>query len=193
VKRASRRDALSLGINRHVFYGWVMLAVGGLAVFASGPGQSHIFSVYITPISNDLGISRTSIASAYAAATLLAAFGLPFVGRLIDRVGVRRVALGVAVAFGFANIAFGRIAGLLSLALAFGALRFLGQGSLMLSSNYLVSQWFNRSSNPCAPKKVAARSMSLELKYSPGIPQPPALSIRSVSLELPLRGVKKIT
>ncbi len=121
-----------------------MLAVGGLAVFASGPGQSHIFSVYITPISNDLGISRTSIASAYAAATLLAAFGLPYVGRLIDRVGVRRVALGVAVPFGFANIAFGQVAGLLSLALAFGALRFLGQGSLMLSSNYLVSQWFSR-------------------------------------------------
>ncbi len=121
-----------------------MLGVGGLAVFASGPGQSHIFSVYITPISDDLGISRTSIASAYAAATLLAAFGLPYVGRLIDRVGVRRVALSVAVLFGFANIALGQVAGLLSLALAFGALRFLGQGSLMLSSNYLVSQWFNR-------------------------------------------------
>ena len=144
MKHASLRDALSLGINRHVFYGWVMLGVGGLAVFASGPGQSHIFSVYITPISNDLGISRTSIASVYAVATLLAAFGLPYVGRLIDRVGVRRVALGVAIAFGFANIAFGRVAGLLSLALAFGALRFLGQGSLMLSSNYLVSQWFSR-------------------------------------------------
>jgi MFS family permease len=144
VKHGSLRDALSLGVNRHVFYGWVMLGVGGLAVFASGPGQSHIFSVYITPISDDLGISRTSIASAYAAATLLAAFGLPYVGRLIDRVGVRRVALSVAVLFGFANIALGQVAGLLSLALAFGALRFLGQGSLMLSSNYLVSQWFNR-------------------------------------------------
>jgi MFS family permease len=138
------RDALSLGINRHIFYGWVMLGVGGLAVFASGPAQSHIFSVYITPISNDLAISRTSISSAYAAATLLAAFGLPYIGRLIDRVGVRWVALGVAILFGFANFAFGHVAGLLSLALGFGALRFLGQGSLMLSSNYLVSQWFDR-------------------------------------------------
>jgi len=121
-----------------------MLGVGGLAMFASGPGQSHIFSVYITPISDDLDLSRTSISSVYAAATLLAAFGLPYVGRLIDRVGVRRVVLAVAIAFGFANVAFGWIAGLLSLALAFGALRFLGQGSLMLSSNYLVSQWFSR-------------------------------------------------
>ncbi len=140
-----------------------MLAVGGLAVFASGPGQSHIFSVYITPISNDLGISRTSIASAYAAATLLAAFGLPYVGRLIDRVGVRPVALGVAVAFGFANIAFGQVTGLLSLALAFGALRFLGQGSLSLSSNYLVSQWFNRRRGIALSLTALGFSLSMAL------------------------------
>jgi len=169
VKHASLRDALSLGINRHVFYGWVMLGVGGLAVFASGPGQSHIFSVYITPISNDLGISRTSISSAYAAATLLAAFGLPYVGRLIDRVGVRRVALGVAIAFGFANLAFGQIAGLLSLALAFGALRFLGQGSLMLSSNYLVSQWFSRRRGIAL--SLAALGFSLSMALHPPLAQ----------------------
>ena len=135
---------MSLAINRHVFYGWVMLGVGSLAVFASGPGQSHIFSVYIAPLSEDLALSRTSISSAYAAATLLAAFGLPLVGRLIDRLGVRRVALGVALLFGLANIAFGQVTGLVSLALAFMALRFLGQGSLMLSGNYLVSQWFSQ-------------------------------------------------
>jgi MFS family permease len=144
VKHTTLRDALSLGINRHVFYGWVMLGVGGLAFFASGPGQSHIFSVYLSPISDDLGISRTSVSSAYALATLVAAFGLPYVGRLIDRLGVRRVALGVAVLFGLAAIGFGRVAGLMSLALGFAALRFLGQGSLALGSSYLVSQWFSR-------------------------------------------------
>ena len=144
VNNKTLRDALSLGINRRVFYGWVMLGVGGLAFFASGPGQSHIFSVYVSPISDDLGISRTSVSSAYALATLVAAFGLPYVGRLIDRIGVRRVALGVAVLFGLAAIGFGRVAGLVSLALGFAALRFLGQGSLALSSSYLVSQWFSR-------------------------------------------------
>lgn len=144
MNQRSLRDAASLHINRHVFYGWVMLAVGGLAVFASGPAQSHIFSVYVTPISADLGLSRASISSAYAVATLAAALALPYVGRLIDRVGVRRVVLWVAILFGFANLAFGRVTGLVSLAFAFGALRFLGQGSLMLSANYLVAQWFSR-------------------------------------------------
>jgi MFS family permease len=157
------RDALSLSINRHVFYGWVMLGVGGLTFFATGPAQSHIFSVYISPISNDLGISRTSISSAYAIATLAAALGLPYIGRLIDRFGVRRVVLSVAILFGFANIAFGHVAGLTTLALAFGALRFLGQGSLALSANYLVSQWFSRKRGIALSLTALGFSVSMAL------------------------------
>jgi MFS family permease len=138
------RDSLALRINQRIFYGWVMLGVAALGMFASGPGQSHIFSVFITPIGEDLGISHTSVSSAYAMATLVAAFGLPYVGRLVDRYGVRPVMLTVAVLLGFSAIAFGAVAGLATLALGFAALRFLGQGSLMLSSANLVAQWFNR-------------------------------------------------
>jgi MFS family permease len=138
------RDSLALRINQRFFYGWVMLGVAALGMFASGPGQSHIFSVFILPIGRDLGISQTSVSSAYAMATLVAAFGLPYVGRLVDRYGVRPVMLTVAVLLGFAAITFGAVAGMVSLALGFAALRFLGQGSLMLCSANLVAQWFNR-------------------------------------------------
>ena len=121
-----------------------MLAVAALGLFASGPGQSHIFSVFIAPISEDLGVSRTSVASAYAFATLVAALGLPYVGRLIDRFGARHVVLAVALLFGAAAMAFGQVANLFWLTVGFGALRFLGQGSLMLNCANLVAQWFDR-------------------------------------------------
>ena len=141
---AQQRDALALQINHRFFYGWAMLAVAALGMFASGPAQSHLFSVFIRPISEDLGISRTAVSSAYAGATLLAAFGLPYVGRLVDRFGVRRVVLVVALLFGAACIAFGQVDHIVLLALGFAALRFLGQGSLMLCSANLVAQWFSR-------------------------------------------------
>jgi MFS family permease len=141
---ARHRDALALQINQRLFYGWVVVAVAALGLFASGPGQSHLFSVFILPISQDLGLSRTSISSAYALATLAAAFGLPYVGRLVDRYGVRPVLLAVAALFGASACAFGLITNLALLALGFGALRFLGQGSLMLSCTNLVAQWFSR-------------------------------------------------
>ena len=121
-----------------------MLAVASLAMFASGPGQSHTFSVFLLPISEDLGISRTSVSSAYAFATLVAALGLPRVGRLVDRHGVRTVLIGVGAALGAAAIAFGAVSGFVVLTLGFAALRFFGQGSLMLCAGNLASQWFDR-------------------------------------------------
>ena len=138
------RDALSRSLGARFFYGWAMLGIGALGYFASGPAQSHTFSVFIGPISDGLGITRTSVATAYALATLIAAFGLPAMGRLVDRHGVRRVLIGVGLCFGLAAIAFGQVTGVVALCLGFGALRFLGQGSLMLTSANLVSQWFSR-------------------------------------------------
>ncbi len=138
------RDSMTLRINRHFYYGWVILAVATVGLFASGPGQSHIFSVFIGPIGEDLGVSATAIALAYMIATLVAATGLPFMGRLIDRFGPRRVALVVAALLGPACIGFGAVSGLLWLALGFAALRYLGQGSLMLNCSNLVAQWFER-------------------------------------------------
>ena len=121
-----------------------MLIIASLVMFASGPGQSHTFSVFLLPISEDLGISRTSVSSAYAFATLVAAFGLPHVGRMIDRHGVRKVLTVVGAALGTAGVAFGAVSGFVLLTLGFGALRFFGQGSLMLCAGNLVSQWFDR-------------------------------------------------
>lgn len=138
------RERIARAVDRRFFYGWAMLGAGALGYFASGPGQSHLFSVFITPIGDDLGLGRTSVSTAYALATLVAAFGLPYMGRLIDRFGVRRVLLGVSLAFGLAVIAFGHVGNMVALCAGFGALRFLGQGSLMLTSANLVSQWFSR-------------------------------------------------
>lgn len=134
----------ALNMKRRGSYGWVIVAVAALGIFVSGAGQSHTFSVFLVHIQADLGISATGIASAYAVATLAAAFGLPWMGRLVDRLGPRRMLLAVTVLLGLACVAFGAAAGYLWLAVGFAALRFLGQGSLMLNCSNLVSHWFNR-------------------------------------------------
>ena len=68
---------------------WILLAVAMVGLLASGPGQSHTFSVFVGPLSEALSLSRTELASAYGFATLVAAFGLPYSGRLTDRFGPR--------------------------------------------------------------------------------------------------------
>ena len=136
--------SVALKINRRIFYGWIILTVAALGIFVSGPGQSHTFSVFLVHIQADLGLSATAVSSAYAFATLAAAFGLPLMGRLLDRIGPRQLLLFVTLLLGLACIAFGAVAGILWLAVAFAALRFLGQGSLMLGCSNLVAHWFNR-------------------------------------------------
>ena len=138
------RDRLFAALSARAFYGWTILAVAGLGIFASGPGQSHTFSVFVEPIGADLGLSKAAIAGAYGLATLGAAFLLPQMGKLVDRHGPRRMTLVVALALGFACMAFGAAGGIVTLALGFGALRFLGQGSLMMNCANLVAQWFSR-------------------------------------------------
>lgn len=126
------------------FYGWVMLSFAGLGVFASGPGQSHTFSVFLDPIGQDLGLGKSAIASAYGLASLVAALLLPLMGKMLDRTGPRKMLLVVTLLLGFACIAFGAVGGLVTLSMSFGALRFLGQGSLMMGCANLTAQWFSR-------------------------------------------------
>jgi MFS family permease len=138
------REAAFSAISRRWFYGWTILVVAGLGIFTSGPAQSYTFGVFIGPIGDDLGISNASIASTYGLATFAAAFCLPYMGRLVDRFGARRMMTVVVLLLGAACLAFGAASSLVWLAVGFAALRFLGQGSLMLNCSNVVSQWFSR-------------------------------------------------
>lgn len=136
------REKAATAVGGKFYYGWLMVGVAGIGMFCSGPGQSYTFSVFIEPISRDLGISRTTIAAAYAIATLLAAFLLPRAGKLLDRLGPRATLLLVSILLGLACMFFGAAANFLWLAIGFGMLRFMGQGATMLSVSNLVAQWF---------------------------------------------------
>jgi len=130
-------------INAKFFYGWIIVGIANIGIFSSGPGQSHTFSVFVEPISQDLELSSASIASAYGLATLIAAFLLPYMGKIIDRYGARVSLIIISIILGISCIFFGAASNFLMLTVGFGFLRFFGQGSLMLGCANLVSQWFD--------------------------------------------------
>ena len=129
--------------NTKFFYGWIIVGVANLGIFSSGPGQSHTFSVFLGPISKDLELSNSSIASAYGLATLIAAFLLPYMGKIIDKYGPRTSLIIISIILGISCIFFGAASNFLMLTVGFGFLRFFGQGSLMLGCANMVSQWFD--------------------------------------------------
>lgn len=139
-----RRERLAHRINNRLYYGWLMLAVGMVGNFCSGPGQTFTVSVFIDPLIANFGLSRSAIASAYGTGTMIGALGLSFVGVLIDRHGSRLVLTGAGLMLGATCLLFPQAGGLAGLYLLFTAQRFFGQGSIPLACNNLVSQWFLR-------------------------------------------------
>ncbi len=140
---AIRSRAVSASANRF-YYGWLIVTISAVTMFSSGPGQSYTFSVFLDPISADLKVSHTEIATAYAVATLVAAFLLPRMGKQLDRYGPRHTLIVVGCLLGIACMFFGAAANFLWLAVGFAVLRFMGQGATMMCSANLVSQWFSR-------------------------------------------------
>ncbi len=126
------------------FSGWRILALASVTASLTGPGQTIGVSVFVDHFIVDLGISRSQVSAAYLVGTLVAALGLPMVGRKIDRVGVRTAMAAIGFAFGVALVGMAGVSGFVALTIGFFAIRFTGQGSLALVSNVAVTHWFDK-------------------------------------------------
>ncbi len=126
------------------FYGWRILGLAIITGGLTGPGQTIGVSVFVDQFISDLGMSRSEVSTAYLIGTLIAALGLPLIGRRVDRVGVRRAMTVIGVAFGAALVGMAGVQGFVALAIGFVAIRLLGQGSLMLVSTVAVTLWFEK-------------------------------------------------
>ncbi|MDA0351733.1 MAG: MFS transporter [Chloroflexi bacterium] len=124
------------------YYGWVIVGVGALVAFSSGPGQSFVFSVFIDSMIDDTGFSRSTISALYTVSTGVSALMVAVISRMADRWGARSNLILVGVAFGAACFGMAFSAGLAAFYVSFAGLRALGQGSLTINATLMVNQWF---------------------------------------------------
>jgi MFS family permease len=131
-------------VRLRFYYGWVVVAVATFAMFAATLTGGAGFSVFIAPMSRDLGWSRSVLAGALSAGTIVGALLAPFVGRLIDAYGSRAVltlcGAGIAVTL---TIVSG-VTSELTFVLAYGAARAIDMGALNLAVSTAVVNWFTR-------------------------------------------------
>ena len=95
------------------FPGWTMLGISAAAQFMSAPGQSYSVSAFKDPMRQTLEVSETSYALAYGFATIVSGLLLPWVGRLTDRYGARRVLSVVALLLGLGCLSMSQVSGTL--------------------------------------------------------------------------------
>ncbi|MFT7475114.1 MAG: MFS family permease [Verrucomicrobiales bacterium] len=122
-----------------------ILGLAALSSALTGPGQTIGVSVFIDHFVDDLDLSRPQVSGAYLVGTLTGSLFLPFIGRFIDRRGVRVAQMIIGVLFAGALVNMSFVSGLLSLAIGFTGIRLVGQGSLSLVSTVTVSLRFREN------------------------------------------------
>ena len=131
--------------SRYLFFpGWTMLGIAAAAQFMSAPGQSYSVAAFKGPMREGLGISETDYSLAYGFATLISGLSVPFIGRLVDRVGARRLLPIIAIFLGCACFWMSRMRTLSGVYVGFSLIRCLGQGALTLIAAWMVGEWFER-------------------------------------------------
>jgi MFS family permease len=147
--------------RRGIYYGWVVLFAGTAGIIMSVPGQTMGVSIYTDPLLISLHMSRVDLSMAYMLGTFGSALLLPFVGRLLDSIGSRAVAVFAAVGLAFWLVflsfsppicaRFGswthlspRWAGAIVAFVGFLGIRHFGQGELTIASRTMMGRWFER-------------------------------------------------
>ena len=127
-----------------MFYGWRVVFASAGIVFLTGGAFFYGFGTLITPITDEFGWSRASIAGAFALRTELSGVWAPVVGYLVDRVGPRRLLVAGVFLVGTGFILLSRIQTVWHLYMV-AALIAVGLGATAGPvAMAAVTQWFRR-------------------------------------------------
>lgn len=124
---------------------WLVVLGSTLSlIVGNGPIILFTFGVLLQPISAEFGWQRSVLASAVVASHVAGALMMPFVGALVDRYGVKRVALPAIVMFALATAAGGLLpASPMAFILLYSFLGLVGAGHSTLTYGRAVSTWFD--------------------------------------------------
>ena len=126
------------------YYGWVVVGASGATVFARMAPNITTLTIFIHPMSQELGWSRTLISGAVSAGALAALVLSPAVGWAIDRYGVRPVLVVSMLVLGLAMTSLAWATVPLTFYLAFAAARVVFHTAAPIGGSTVASRWFIR-------------------------------------------------
>ena len=136
-------NAAPPGLGRPpLFYGWVVVAVAALVILLAAGARSAP-GVFLLPMQQDLGLSRTTLSLAASLGLIMFGLGGPLSGTLMDRFGPRRVTAAglLIIAASFVGSAF--ISSVWQLHLIWGVLSGLGTGIVgSVLGATIANRWF---------------------------------------------------
>ena len=145
------------------FYGWVIVAVSGLNMFAGNVMGSIPFSLFIKPMEDEFDWSRTLISGAILVGNMAVIVVAPLAGYLADRYGPRVVLTVSSAIMGAAAVGLSQVDEVSTFYLAFGMGRALFFGSVQVATVTAVANWFIRRRGRAMAVYMMAPSISFIL------------------------------
>jgi MFS family permease len=129
-----------------VFYGWWIVLVAGIALAVhAAPILTFTFGVFLKSFSQEFSWSRGQVSLAVSLLTLGVTVAAPFLGRLVDRCGARRVILPSSLLFGVGVFSLYFLsAHLWHFYAIFLFLGVVGSGTSPVPYSKVLSRWFDR-------------------------------------------------
>ena len=127
-----------------LFYGWVIVGVG-IVVTCVGFGAMATLSVFLQPMAETMGWSRTGVATAALLNFLCMGAGAFLWGALSDRYGTRLVVLSGGAVLGLGMVAASRATTLLQFQLLFGTIVGVAAGAFYAPMTAVTTRWFTRN------------------------------------------------
>src|SRR5262245_4142220 len=124
-----------------LFYGWIIVGVG-IAITCVGFGAMLTLSIFLQPIAEAMGWTRTGIAAAAMLNFLCMGVGAFLWGSLSDRYGTRLVVLAGGVVLGLGMVLASQAGTLLQFQLVYGVLVGLAAGSFYAPLTATTAKWF---------------------------------------------------
>jgi MFS family permease len=143
VNPSVRYDDLNdMPAARRVHPAWIVLAALTLSMLASS-GLRAVFGVYIKPMEAEFGWSRGALSGAAAVSLLLLGAAGPFVGRLADRWGPRRVIVVSLVLLATGTVGSSFVQRLWHVYVTAGLFMAIGAGGVALTTgSAVIARWF---------------------------------------------------
>ncbi len=132
--------------SRKLYYGWWIVGTAAVGM-STGPGQFAFgaLGLFMIPFNEEFGWSRTQVSLALTCFTVTLAFSIPYIGKLVDQYGSRKVLLPSFIVFA-ALLALIPVLSdqLWILYVLFALIGCLGAGANALPYLRTISAWFDR-------------------------------------------------
>ena len=129
---------------KRVYYGWAVVGASFLAAFGAVPAHGPLVGIFIPPMQEELGWSRTTLSLAFTLGSMVAAFTSLLIGRYLDRYGGRGIIVTAGVIISLSLFGLSRVAEPWQYWLFFGLARAAASAGIEIGAAVVVAKWFIR-------------------------------------------------